>query len=117
MATGTNNDGSEAASRPGGARTEGWDRVLKRGLAPLRRTRGWTQHDLAQRSGLHRRTISRLEQPDGSTTHPNRQTITALARAFGYVRVSDLWIELQDRRIRHLRHHLDVMTMMLQIGA
>ncbi len=78
------------------ARTDDWERVLKLGLAKLRGTRGWTQDDLAERSGLHRRTIIRLEQPEAPHSHPNRETITALARAFGYVRLSDLWIVLQE---------------------
>lgn len=42
-------------------------------------------------------------------------TIAATGRSLSFEGV--LWIELQDRRIRHLRHHLDVMTMMRQIGA
>ncbi len=77
-------------------RTDDWERVLKLGLTRLRKTRGWTQLDLAQRSGLHRRTIWRLEQSGVRTNHPNRQTITALARAFGYVHLSDLWTVLQE---------------------
>ena len=78
------------------ARPDEWERVLKLGLARLRKTRGWTQVDLAQRSGLHRRTIWRLEQPSADTIHPSRQTIMALARAFGYVHLSDLWTVLQE---------------------
>ena len=77
-------------------RTDEWERALKLGLAKLRKTRGWTQADLAQRSGLHRRTIWRLEQPEVRNIHPNRQTVMALARAFGYVHLSDLWTVLQE---------------------
>ena len=40
-----------------------WERVLAVGLAPLREGYGWSQHELAARSGLHRTTIGRLEHP------------------------------------------------------
>jgi transcriptional regulator with XRE-family HTH domain len=80
----------------GAAQLSEWERVLNLGLAKLRKARGWTQVDLAQRSGLHRRTIYRLEQQAVGTIHPSLQTIIALARAFGYVHLSDLWTVLQE---------------------
>ena len=75
-----------------------WERALVVGLPPLRAARGWSQSLLARRSGLHRRTISRLERPEPNTSRPNPQTLTALARAFGYVHLSDLWTALQGSR-------------------
>ena len=72
-----------------------WARVLRVGLAALRRTRGWTQADLARHSGLHRRTIMRLEGAAAAHAQPTHQTLTALARAFGYIYLSDLWTALQ----------------------
>ncbi len=72
-----------------------WQALLRSGLPPLREARGWTQRDLAQRSGLHRRTIMRIEGSDTGQSHPGAQTLDALARAFGYVHLHDLWIALQ----------------------
>ena len=72
-----------------------WERVLTPGLAALRKAQGWTQAELARRSGLNRRTIGRLEQPGSDQHQPTQQTITALTRAFGYVRPSELWQALQ----------------------
>ena len=72
-----------------------WERVLTLGLAPLRKLRGWSQAELARRSGLHRRTIWLLEQPDVDKPRPGAQTLKALARAFGYVHLSDLWSAVQ----------------------
>ena len=72
-----------------------WERALMVELPGLRGARGWSQSALARRSGLHRRTISRLEHPEPHTSRPSPQTLTALARAFGYVHLSDLWTALQ----------------------
>ncbi len=72
-----------------------WERALEVGLPTLRAARGWSQSVLARRSGLHRRTISRLEHPEPHTSGPSPQTLTALARAFGYVHLSHLWTALQ----------------------
>lgn len=76
-----------------------WERVLVVGLPALREARGWSQSALARRSGLHRRTIWLLEHPEPGTLRvkprPSQQTIKALARAFGYVHLSDLWNALQ----------------------
>ena len=72
-----------------------WERVLTQGLGALRKARGWTQNDLARRSGLHRRTIWLLEHPNTEKPQPSQQTIKALARAFGYIHMSDLWSALQ----------------------
>ena len=72
-----------------------WERVLTLGLASLRKLRGWSQGELARRSGLHRRTIWMLEQPGAEKPRPGAQTLKALARAFGYVHLSDLWAAVQ----------------------
>lgn len=76
-----------------------WERVLLVGLPALRQARGWSQTALARRSGLHRRTIWLLEHPEPDTSRmkpqPSQQTLKALARAFGYVHLSDLWTALQ----------------------
>ena len=72
-----------------------WARVLRLGLPALRKLRGWSKAELARRSGLHRRTIWRLEQPGDGCLEPTRQTITALARAFGYVQLSEFWTAVQ----------------------
>ena len=81
----------ETAGHPGE-----WARVLTAGLAFLRKGRGWSQADLARRSGLHRRTIWLLEQPVGAKPQPTTQTLQALARAFGHVQVSDFWTAVQS---------------------
>ena len=85
----------EQALRPGE-----WERVFAVGLAPLREARGWSQADLAARSGLHRRTIMRIERRDEHQRQVSLQTIEALARAFGYVHRGDLWIALQAGAVR-----------------
>lgn len=84
----------EGAAGPGE-----WERALVVGLAALRQARGWSQSALARRSGLHRRTVWLLEHP-GPDAHrakpqPSQQTLEALARAFGYVQLADLWSALQ----------------------
>ena len=90
-------NGVLTAGMPAGP--EEWERVLEVGLATLRQARGWSQTALARRSGLHRRTIWLLEHPEPNThrtkPRPGQQTIKALARAFGYVHLSDLWVALQ----------------------
>jgi transcriptional regulator with XRE-family HTH domain len=73
-----------------------WTRVLMLGLPPLRKLRGLSQAELARRSGVHRRTIWLLEQLVADKPQPSAQTLLSLARAFGYVYVSDLWIALQS---------------------
>ena len=82
-------DRTEPMFRPGE-----WERVLAVGLAPLRAARGWSQADLAARSGLNRRTILRIERRD-TRRQVTRATIEALGRAFGYVHRGDLWLALQ----------------------
>jgi transcriptional regulator with XRE-family HTH domain len=72
-----------------------WARVVRAGLPGLRTLRGWSQAELARRSGLHRRTVWRLEQVGDGCLEPTRQTVTALARAFGYVQLSAFWTALQ----------------------
>lgn len=68
-----------------------WNRMLERGLPRLRRQRRWTQHDLAEASGLHRETISRLERPTGSRRHPSYHTLRALALAFNHDDLATFW--------------------------
>ncbi len=80
----------DTAKRPGE-----WTRVVALGLPSLRLQRGWSKAELARRSGLHRRTVLRLEQPGTGLSAPTQQTINALARAFGYVQLSDFWTTLQ----------------------
>ena len=80
---------------PGDLTIAEWQSLLRSGLQPLREARGWTQRDLAQRSGLHRRTIMRIEGAEIGQGHPGTQTLNALARAFGYVYLGDLWMALQ----------------------
>ena len=94
----TNGNGSAPVAEPGPGATPRpgeWARVLTLGLPPLRKLRGWSQGELARRSGLHRRTIWMLEQPIGEKPQPGPQTLKALARAFGYVHLSDLWAAVQ----------------------
>ena len=78
-----------------------WERVLRVGLPALRQVRGWSQSALARRSGLHRRTIWLLEHADTLQVkpRPSQQTIKALARAFGYVELGDLWMALQGNAV------------------
>jgi len=85
------NPAPDTALRPGE-----WTRVLTLGLPPLRLQRGWSKAELARRSGLNRRTVLRLEQPEDDHTAPTRQTLQALARAFGHVQLSEFWSALQD---------------------
>ena len=80
---------------PGDLTIAEWQALLRSGLSPLREARGWTQHDLAQRSGLHRRTIMRIETTEMGQRQPGTQTLNALTRAFGYVHLGDLWMALQ----------------------
>ncbi len=79
---------------PGDLTIAEWQALLRSGLPPLREARGWTQRDLAQRSGLHRRTIMRIEGVEMGQSQPGTQTLNALARAFGYVYLGDLWMAL-----------------------
>ncbi len=85
-------DGSQPAPAP---TVVAWQPLLRSGLPALRKTRGWSQADLAQRSGLNRRTIMRVEGVIAAASTPGKQTLNALARAFGYVYLSDLWMALQ----------------------
>ena len=50
-------------------------------LRPLRRGRGWTQHELSRRSGVDQPTISRIE--NGVTRGVGLGTIERLAHALG----------------------------------
>ncbi len=72
-----------------------WERALTAGLRRMRKPRGWSQRELARRSGLSQRTIWLLEQTDGAKPRPSQPTLTALARAFGYLHLSDFWGALQ----------------------
>ncbi len=72
-----------------------WERVLVVGLPALRQAYGWSQEELARRSGLHRRTIMRIEGNEPNRPQASMQTIEALAHAFGYVQVRDLWVAVQ----------------------
>lgn len=49
-------------------------------LRIMRKARGWSQAELARRSGLLQSTISRLEQP--SSQLPSRKVLLKLASAF-----------------------------------
>ncbi len=94
----TNGNGSAPVAEPTPGTTPRpgeWARVLTLGLPSLRKLRGWSQGELARRSGLHRRTIWMIEQPIAEKPQPGAQTLKALARAFGYVHLSDLWAALQ----------------------
>jgi transcriptional regulator with XRE-family HTH domain len=51
-------------------------------IARLRRERGWTQETLAERSGVARPTIARLEIARGRSRQPSLPTLVRLARAF-----------------------------------
>ena len=73
-----------------------WRPLLRTGLPALRKARAWSQADLAQRSGLNRRTIMRLEGAEAPSRHPGKQTLSAVARAFGYIHLADLWMALQS---------------------
>ena len=91
-----NGTGVRAAPSPDTALQPGeWARVLRLGLPALRKLRGWSKAELARHSGIHRRTVWRLEQPGDGCPEPTRQTIIALARAFGYVQLSDFWTAVQ----------------------
>jgi transcriptional regulator with XRE-family HTH domain len=77
----------------------------------LRLERGWSQAELAERSGLSIRTIQRIE----GGAHPGLESLTLLARAFG-VAVGDLQAGLSagsrdmsfGDAVRHgLRHYDD----------
>lgn len=48
----------------------------------LRKAKGWSQTDLAERSGLARATIARLELARGRERLPSFSTLEGLARAF-----------------------------------
>lgn len=55
-------------------------------IAALRRERGFSQDDLAERTGLERRTIQRYE---GAVSSPGFAELLLIARALG-VHVTDL---------------------------
>ncbi len=67
-------------SRDDGTRADGGSSMAGR-LAYLRRHRGWTQRDLALRSGIHQPEISRIET---GATIPTEATLERLAAALGY---------------------------------
>jgi transcriptional regulator with XRE-family HTH domain len=52
-------------------------------LAVRRRSRGWTQEDLAQRAGVARITVARLEAARPPYEAPALATVVGLARALG----------------------------------
>lgn len=56
----------------------------------LRVERGWTQQEVADKAGLSRQTVARLEQKDD--IEPNAPTIKKLADAYG-VKVEQLVTE------------------------
>jgi transcriptional regulator with XRE-family HTH domain len=56
--------------------------TLAEKLRELRKERGWTQQEVAERSGAARAYISYLEQPRNSGTHPSAGVMLGLARAF-----------------------------------
>jgi putative transcriptional regulator len=62
-------------------------------IALRRFVAGLTQADLAERAGISRDTISRLERGE----HPRLVTARALSRALG-VAVTDLFPESEERR-------------------
>jgi transcriptional regulator with XRE-family HTH domain len=55
--------------------------ALKDRIRDLRQARGWTQTELAERSGLKQGTITNLET--GARDNPTRDTLAKLAGAFG----------------------------------
>jgi DNA-binding XRE family transcriptional regulator len=69
--------GYRAGSEAAGARGR---RIFGERLRALRSERGLTQEDLAERSGIHRVTIARLESGERLPRYP---TIEALARGLG----------------------------------
>jgi transcriptional regulator with XRE-family HTH domain len=56
--------------------------TLAEKLRKLRKERGWTQKEVAKRSGVDRGMISYFEQPRHSGTNPTAKAILGLARAF-----------------------------------
>ena len=56
--------------------------MLSEKLRQLRKERGWTQLEVARRSGIDRRTISYLEQDRNRNNQPSAKTLIGLARAF-----------------------------------
>lgn len=56
--------------------------TLPEKLKELRLQRGWTQLEVAKRSGLDRGYVSYLEQPKSKDTHPSAEALLSLARAF-----------------------------------
>jgi ribosome-binding protein aMBF1 (putative translation factor) len=56
------------------------DHAITRGrrIAAARRSKGWAQEDLAQKTGLRVSTISRIER--GISLHPQPRTLKVLAR-------------------------------------
>lgn len=56
--------------------------TLPEKLRELRKDRGWTQLEVATRSGLDRTYISYLEQPSSKDTHPSAEALLSLARTF-----------------------------------
>ena len=56
--------------------------TLAEKLRELRKRRGWTQQEVAERSGLGRGYVSYLEQPRYSGTQPSAKAMLGVARAF-----------------------------------
>ncbi len=71
-------------------------RDIGRRIAELRNARGWTQEHLAERMGINRRYLARLERGGQNLT------VHRLAWLAGHVgcRVTDLFVAPADRRIR-----------------
>ena len=72
--------GNDEAAR-GGRRTVADPGVLGRNVARLRAARGWSQSELARRSGASQNFISALE--GGARQSARVETVQALARALG----------------------------------
>jgi transcriptional regulator with XRE-family HTH domain len=74
------------------------DRRLAGRLQRLRSRRGWTLDDLAQRSGISRATLSRLERAE---TSPTASLLNRLCAAHG-LSMSRLLAELEAQPVRRL---------------
>jgi putative transcriptional regulator len=65
-------------------------------LRELRGRRGWTQEDLAERLGIDRRQVVRLETRRVPVT---LEVVEALARAFGELSLSFMWSVIDDENL------------------
>jgi transcriptional regulator with XRE-family HTH domain len=76
-----------------------FDLLLAQRLVSLRAAAGWSLDELAERSGISRATLSRLERGE---TSPSTQLLHRLARAHG-ITLSRLLADVDARPLRHLR--------------